>query len=78
MIGLLVVAGINTVISLIYYLRVAKTVCMDPEPASRGAFSLGWLPATYIFLVSAPVVLYGFYPVPIQRIAEQATKFLSM
>ena len=31
MIGLLVIAGINTAISLIYYLRVAKSVCIDPR-----------------------------------------------
>ena len=36
MIGLLVIAGINTAISLIYYLRVAKVVCIDPEPTDRG------------------------------------------
>ncbi len=78
MIGLLVIAGINTVISLIYYLRVAKTVCMDPEPAARGPLSIGWLPAAYVVLVALPVVIYGIYPVPVQHIAEQASKFLLM
>jgi len=78
MIGLLVIAGINTVISLIYYLRVAKTVCIDPEPANRRPASIGWLPAAYVFIVSLPVVVYGIYPVPVQQIAEQATKYLSM
>lgn len=78
MIGLLVIAGINTVISLIYYLRVAKTVCIDPEPANRRAASIGWLPAAYVFLVSLPVVVYGIYPVPVQEIAEQASKYLLM
>ena len=36
MMGLLVIAGVNTVVSLIYYLRVAKVMCMDPEPETRG------------------------------------------
>src|SRR4029079_9103708 len=40
MIALLVIAGINTAISLIYYLRVAKVICMDPEPAGRGPISI--------------------------------------
>jgi NADH-quinone oxidoreductase subunit N len=78
MIGLLVIAGINTVISLIYYLRVAKTVCIDPEPEDRRATSIGWLPAMYVFVVSLPVIIYGIYPVPVQRLAEQASKYLLM
>ena len=45
MIGLLVIAGINTAISLIYYLRVAKVMCIDPEPENRGPVSIGLLPA---------------------------------
>jgi NADH-quinone oxidoreductase subunit N len=78
MIALLVIAGVNTAISLVYYLRVAKTVCIDPEPADRGGVSIGWLPAAYVFIVSLPVLLYGIYPVPIARIAEQATRQLFM
>ncbi|MCI0333801.1 MAG: NADH-quinone oxidoreductase subunit N [Planctomycetes bacterium] len=78
MIALLVIAGINTVISLIYYLRVAKTVCIDPEPAARGPLSIGGLPAAYVFIVALPVVIYGIYPVPVQHIAEQASKYLLM
>jgi NADH-quinone oxidoreductase subunit N len=78
MIALLVIAGINTAVSLVYYLRVAKTVCIDPEPPTRGPVSLGWLPAAYILIVSLPVLIYGIYPVPIQKIAEQASKHLLM
>ena len=78
MMALFVVAGINTVISLVYYLRVAKTVCIDPEPAGRRPLALGWLPSAYVFIVSLPVLIYGLYPVPVYRIAEQASKFLSM
>jgi len=76
MIGLLVIAGINTAISLVYYLRVAKTACIDPEPANRHSLALGALPAAYIFIVSLPVLIYGIYPVPVQQLAEQATKYL--
>jgi NADH-quinone oxidoreductase subunit N len=76
MIGLLVIAGVNTAISLVYYLRVAKTVCIDPEPAGRRAVSLGLLAPVYVLLVSLPVLIYGIYPVPIAELAEQATKHL--
>jgi NADH-quinone oxidoreductase subunit N len=78
MIALLVIAGLNTVISLIYYLRVAKTVCVDPEPAGRPAASIGWLPAAYVFLVSLPVVIFGIYPEPVRELAEQASRHLLM
>jgi NADH-quinone oxidoreductase subunit N len=78
MIALLVIAGINTAISLVYYLRVAKTMCIDPEPAGRAPVAIGWLPAAYVFIVTLPVVIYGIYWTPILRIAEQATKNLLM
>jgi NADH-quinone oxidoreductase subunit N len=76
MIALLVIAGINTAISLVYYLRVAKAVCMDPEPAGRGPVTIGLLPGLYVLLITLPVFIYGIYPVPFTEIAEQATKNL--
>jgi NADH-quinone oxidoreductase subunit N len=78
MIGLLVIAGVNTAISLVYYLRVAKTVCIDPEPAGRGPVPMGMLAPVYVFLVALPVLIYGIYPVPITQIVAQASKHLLM
>jgi NADH-quinone oxidoreductase subunit N len=78
MIGLLVIAGINTAISLVYYLRVAKTVCIDPEPEARGRVTLGLLPGLYVLVVTLPVLIYGIYPVPLTTLAQQATKHLLM
>jgi len=78
MITLLVIAGLNTVISLIYYLRVAKTVCMDPEPETRGPVSLGLLPAAYVLLVALPVLYYGILPQTLTHLAQQASAQLLM
>lgn len=78
MIGLLVIAGLNTVVSLVYYLRVAKTVCVDPEPDTRGQFALGLLPAAYVVLVTLPVVYFGILPQSLTRWAEQASQQLLM
>ncbi len=78
MIALLVIAGINTAISLVYYLRVAKTVCIDPEPEGRGRVTIGLLPGLYVLFVTLPVLIYGIYPVPFTEIAENATKNLLM
>jgi NADH-quinone oxidoreductase subunit N len=78
MITLLVIAGLNTVVSLIYYLRVAKVVSMDPEPETRGPVTLGLLPTTYVLLVSLPVLWYGMFPWRILDIARRASEQLLM
>jgi NADH-quinone oxidoreductase subunit N len=78
MMGLFVIAGINTVISLIYYIRVAKVVCMDPEPETRGPVTLGILPATYVLIVALPVLIYGIAPAQLTELAHQAASQLMM
>jgi NADH-quinone oxidoreductase subunit N len=78
MIALLVIAGINTAISLIYYLRVAKVVCIDPEPVDRGPVSIGLVPATYVLVVALPVLIYGILPARILELTRAATERLFM
>ena len=78
MMSLLVIAGLNTVISLIYYLRVAKVVCIDPEPETRGPVTLGMLPTAYVLLVAIPVLSTASCPASILEIAQQATEQLLM
>jgi NADH-quinone oxidoreductase subunit N len=62
LIVLLVVGGINTAISLFYYLRVVKVMTIDPEPehARPGSLSLASLPGTYIVVLTAPLILLFF------------------
>lgn len=62
MIALLVIAGVNTAISLVYYLRVAKVVCIDSPEGGRGDVAIGFLPGLYVLLVSLPVLYYGINP----------------
>jgi NADH-quinone oxidoreductase subunit N len=57
---LLVIGGINTAISLFYYLRVVKVMTIDPEPESRTRFSLGVFPVAYVLLVTFPLVVLIF------------------
>jgi NADH-quinone oxidoreductase subunit N len=63
MLTLLVVGGLNTALSLFYYLRVIKTMAIDPEPTDRPAkgFSLVSLPGAYIVLVTLPVLILGIF-----------------
>ncbi len=58
---LLVVGGLNTAISLFYYLRVIKTMTMDPEPADRLPvdFSMVSAEGAFVALVTLPVVVFG-------------------
>jgi NADH-quinone oxidoreductase subunit N len=62
MMTVLVIAAFNTAISLVYYLRVAKVMCIDDEPDTRGAVSLGFLPAAYVFVIGLPVIIFGIAP----------------
>lgn len=74
MITALIVAGLNTAISLVYYLRVAKTMCIDPESDTRGPVSLGFLPVAYVLVVSVPVIVFGLLPDWLARWADQAAQ----
>ena len=78
MIGLLVIAGFNTAISLIYYLRVAKVVCIDAEPADRGPVSIGLVPAMYVLVIALPVIIFGILPSRIFDLARAASEQLFM
>jgi NADH-quinone oxidoreductase subunit N len=63
MITLLVVGGLNTALSLFYYLRVIRTMAIDPEPAGRPArgFSLVSLPGAFVVLMTVPVFVLGLF-----------------
>ncbi len=62
MLVLLVVGGLNTVISLFYYLRVLKVMTFDP-PAERGdePFPLVSLPGAVVTALAVPVLVLGVF-----------------
>lgn len=53
---LLVIGGINTAISLLYYLNVVKVMTIDPEPQSRLplAFPIVSLPGMFLLAITLP------------------------
>ncbi len=57
---LLVIGGVNTAISLFYYLRVVKVMTIDPEPHSRTPFSVGVFPVAYVVLLTFPLIVLIF------------------
>lgn len=73
MITLLVIAALNTALSLVYYLRVVKVMTVDPEPEFRGSVSLPLLPVTYVVAVTVPVLVFGIWWDAVYRFASQAS-----
>jgi NADH-quinone oxidoreductase subunit N len=71
--SVLVVAGLNTAISLYYYLRVVKVMTIDPEPEGRRPVAISLVPAAYVVLVSVPVIVLGIWPEELNTLARIAT-----
>lgn len=57
----LVIAGLNTALSLFYYLRVVKVMTIDPEPANRLPVSMAIIPGTFVVAITVPVVVWGVW-----------------
>ena len=66
----LVIAGLNTAISLVYYLRVVKIMTIDPEPENRIDGASRSCRARMSWLVTLPLVFLGIWW---NRLAELAT-----
>ncbi|MFM7035291.1 MAG: proton-conducting transporter membrane subunit, partial [Planctomycetia bacterium] len=79
MLALLVVGGINTVISLFYYLRVLKVMTFDPPPADRPgeSFPLVSLPGAVVTALAVPVVVLGIFWSGLYAAAHLAGAFAS-
>lgn len=73
---LLLVAAINTVLSLVYYWRVVRTMCLRPAPVTRGPLVLDVWPAAYSVLVTLPLVLLFLFPAGLTNLAQAAAATL--
>jgi NADH-quinone oxidoreductase subunit N len=69
----LFIAGLNTAISLYYYLRVVKIMTIDPEPDTRRPASMSYIPGTFVVLLTAPIVILGVWPDSLNALARIAT-----
>jgi NADH-quinone oxidoreductase subunit N len=59
---LLVLGGLNTAVSLFYYLRVVKVMTIDPElDSSPGATSVPFLATTFVVILVIPIVTLLVY-----------------
>ena len=76
---LLVIGGLNTVISLFYYLRVLKVMTFDPPSDERASepFSLVSLPGAVVTAFVLPVVGFGLFWSGLYAAAQLAGAFAS-
>jgi len=74
--ALLLVAGVNTAISLVYYLRVVKVMTIDGEPDSRSPVEMGFAPGIYAMLMTSFVVGLGVFFDPLYRWTQLAASQL--
>ena len=79
MLLLLVVGGLNTVISLFYYLRVLKVMTFDAPPEDRAseAFPLVSLPGAVVTALAVPVLVLGIFWSGLYAAAQLAGAFAS-
>ena len=79
LLALLVVGGVNTVISLFYYLRVLKVMTFDPPPADRfaDAGAAAWLPGGMVAALTVPIVVLGVFWSGLYAFAQLAGRFAS-
>lgn len=74
----LVAGGLNTALSLFYYLRVAKVMTIDPEPEDRPPFTFSdvSLQGAYVWLLTLPTALLILNWDGLNRWAQAAAKYL--
>ena len=73
---LLLAGGLNTAISLFYYLRVAKIMTMEAAPESRTACQLGRPQLVFLAVLTVPTALLMLYWQPLKDLADHAVEKL--
>ncbi len=74
---LLIVGGLNTAISLFYYLRVVKVMTFDPElDSSPAATSVPFLAATFVAILVVPIATLLVYANTLNELTQAAARQL--
>jgi NADH-quinone oxidoreductase subunit N len=79
LIALLAIAGLNTAISLFYYLRVVKVMTIDPELDSNPAVSappVSMLGGSFVMILTIPVVTLLLYSDQLNVWTQKAAELL--
>ncbi len=73
---LVLVAGINSVVSLYYYARIIKVMFLE-DPSQSGELSVAFVPRVMLAILVVPTLLLGVYWEPVIRIAESSVRILT-
>ncbi len=68
---LALVAGVNAVISLFYYVGVIKVMIIDSEDRPSKEIQMGGFPVVFVTACTVPIVFLGLYWVPLLSWAEK-------
>lgn len=75
---MLIAGGLNTAISLFYYLRVVKVMTIDEEPRERPPFAYSdvSLAGAFLWLITLPTLALMINPNSLSTMAHAAAKYL--
>jgi len=76
MIIVAVIALLNTVVSLYYYIKVLKHLYLDQSPKEIPAFSASYGSLVMVIALVAPVLIFGVYFTPLVDIAKNSITLL--
>lgn len=78
LLALLVIGGVNTVISLFYYLRVVKVMVMSPESdrVAMANWQSSWVSGAFIVAITLPLLVLFFQWNGLNEWSIEATRYL--
>lgn len=78
MITLAVIALLNSVVSLYYYVRVIKHMYLKKPEGEVETFKPSFVNLTFTFILAAAVLIFGIYFSPIANLAKQSISILGL
>lgn len=78
LVALVIIGGINSAISLFYYVRIVKLMTMRPEPEARTPFTLPIVsaPGIYVFTLMLPTAVMILFWNSLNVMVMAATRYL--
>ena len=73
-----IIALLNSVVSLYYYIKILKCMFIDKSEKEVPAFSASYWSLTLVFLIAAPVIIFGIYFTPLVDLAKSSITLLGL
>jgi NADH-quinone oxidoreductase subunit N len=78
MIGVAVIALLNTVVSLYYYVRVLKHMYLTQPNESTPSFEVSPMNRAFVLILAIPIIVFGIYFTPILDFAKACISFFGV